>query len=449
MKNNKLGKLLVINFLGFVSFFLYIYLLKIGDLRANTVIFEYIYFLLFFIYLTAFFIVFKTKNNPNLIYIIILFAILFKIPMVWSTPTLSDDIYRYIWDGKIQASGINPYTTFPAKSELKDFRDDSIFPKINSKSKYDPYQPVSQIFFLINYKIGNNNLLIFKLILSIFDIFSILILISILKKLKIDISRSIVYAWSPLVIFEISHSGHIDGLIVFFLLAAVLARIKKRSFLSGIFLGLSIPVKLYSLFLVPAFLRGKDYKLPTALISTVILVYLPYLEAGWQIFRFIFFFQQGPSFNAGLRGLVHMLFGSSNIFADKVFLIITLIIMLLVAIIVISRKERNNRDFFLNILILSGTFVVFLPFLVGWYLLFIIPFLSILPSYGLIYISGTVTLSYIFYTQKPWNIPIWVWLIEYIPFYLLIAIEIIYWLGFLPDQLDKKISNLSEKWLQV
>ncbi len=346
--------------------------------------------------------------------------------MLFTIPTLSDDVYRYIWDGRIQKAGINPFTTFPAEKELNSLRDTNIYPKLNSKNKYDPYQPVAQLFFLLVQNIKPDSVLFMKFMLVLFDVGSIFLIVMILRKLNISLSRVLIYAWCPLVIIEIGHSGHIDGLIVFFLVAAILARIADRPILTGIMLGLAVPIKLYPIFLIPAFFKKWEYKLPLVFFTTLGIVYLPYLRAGWQVFRFIFNFQEGPQFNAGLRYFFHHFLGGFSLDTDRIFLVFSLIIVVLVSIIVLLRKEKNDYDFIIKIFIISAVFIVFMPFLVGWYLLFIIPLLCLKTSPGFLYLSGAIMLSYLFYAYDPWQIPGWVRSIEYIPFYLLIFIEIVW-----------------------
>jgi hypothetical protein len=73
---------------------------------------------------------------------------LMRLGLLFETPRLSDDIYRYLWDGRVQAAGINPYRYIPADPHLAFLRDDAIYPHINRRD-YAPttYPPGAQMFF--------------------------------------------------------------------------------------------------------------------------------------------------------------------------------------------------------------------------------------------------------------------------------------------------------------
>src|SRR5687767_1762069 len=85
-----------------------------------------------------------TQSTRSTFAIVIVFAALFRLSLLFAPPFLSDDIYRYVWDGRVQAAGINPYRHIPADPVLADLRDDKIYPKINRRD-YAPtmYPPLA------------------------------------------------------------------------------------------------------------------------------------------------------------------------------------------------------------------------------------------------------------------------------------------------------------------
>src|ERR1044071_5648462 len=85
------------------------------------------------IYLLATWIVMRARASGSIVLIAIVFAVLFRLSIIFAPPYLSDDIYRYIWDGRVQAAGINPYRYVPAAPELVQLRDDDIYPKVNRR----------------------------------------------------------------------------------------------------------------------------------------------------------------------------------------------------------------------------------------------------------------------------------------------------------------------------
>ena len=86
--------------------------------------------------------------------VIVIAGIVFRLCLVFSIPALSDDIYRYVWDGRVQWAGINPYEFAPVAEELAHVRDALIFPKINHPELPTIYPPIAQIAFWVGYGIS-------------------------------------------------------------------------------------------------------------------------------------------------------------------------------------------------------------------------------------------------------------------------------------------------------
>src|SRR4030095_2062141 len=139
--------------------------------------------------------------------LIILFAAASRGALVPQRPHLSSGVYRYVWDGYVQVSGINPYRYVPESDELIGLRDDRIYPNINREDKQwlSPYPPVAQIVFHLIGRIGPLSVTAFKAAMSSFDLLTVLLLMVVLARSGIDPACAIVFAWHPLVIFEGAH----------------------------------------------------------------------------------------------------------------------------------------------------------------------------------------------------------------------------------------------------
>src|SRR6476469_7985410 len=99
----------------------------------------------------------RSKDSRTLLVIGLVFGALFRLAIIFSPPYLSDDIYRYIWDGRVQASGINPYRYVPADPALSDLRDQKIYPSINRRDyAHTIYPPVAEVFFLLITRISES-----------------------------------------------------------------------------------------------------------------------------------------------------------------------------------------------------------------------------------------------------------------------------------------------------
>ena len=138
---------------------------------------------------------------------------------------LSDDINRYIWDGRVQAAGINPYRYIPTDPHLAPLRDDAIFPNIN-RNNYAPtiYPPVAQMLFLVVNRFGQSALAV-KLTFVAIEAIGIGALVYILHATGRPRGHILFYAWHPLPIWEIAGSGHVDAAVVAFVALALAAAV--------------------------------------------------------------------------------------------------------------------------------------------------------------------------------------------------------------------------------
>ncbi len=426
MRRNLWPAVLVI--LGTVSAVLYFLAYRVGDLRAHTLTFIYIFFTLFVVYSIATVIVLKLKtDNRQILIFIIVTATLFRLITIFSSPTLSDDIYRYSWDGKVQNAGLSPYEFKDDADELSFLRDSIEYKNLGNRGTYSIYQPAAQMFFLLASKFGTNSVPVIKLLLSIFDIGSIIVLIMILKELDINRARVLIYAWSPLVVFEISHSGHIDGLVVFLMLLALLARFRNRNVITGVLLGLAVAIKLFPLLFVPALAKRRDLKLPASLAGTLGIIYALYMIGdGFKPFRVFTMIASEARFNAGLKYFIELYAGQSKMF-DNIYMLSISAVIITTGVVLFVRSSGSKNETIRNLLILTGLLIILLPFLTPWNLLVIMPLLAVYPLPAFIYLSGSVGVSYLFFAPEFASYYDWIRPIQYVPFFLLLGGELFFW----------------------
>ncbi len=378
------------------------------------------------LYLGAVILVLKTVPTTAasriLIGIIILSAIIFRLSLIPSDPTvLSKDMYRYIWDGRVQQNGINPYQYPPGADELKNMRDDRIFPNINRKDAPTLYPAGAQVFFRIFHALVGDSVIGFKGIQVLFDTLTVLVLAALLRNHGLNLSRIIIYAWNPLVIFEIAYSGHLEGLTVFLMVAALyLSAIHKK--IPGVFmLALSAAVKIYPALLLAAFLnRGGRLKGLLVFFMTILVLYLPFIGAGRRISGFLPDYLKNPyeSFNLSLKYLLMRLVPG----IDYYLISLLFMIALAVAGVVVLLKDKQNIDILRYAYMLTGLLIILMPAsLHPWYVILIIPFLAFYPNPAWLIFTSTVTLSYLKYTSPQGIMPTWIPLAEYFPLFALLA----------------------------
>ena len=349
-------------------------------------------------------------------------AIFFRICLIPPDPSvLSKDMYRYIWDGRVQANGINPYLYPPQAAELKNLRDKKVYSNINRKDYPTLYPAGAQLFFRAAYVLVGDSVTAYKGVITGFDILTLLLLIALLQASGFNTSRVIIYAWNPLVIFEIAYSGHLEGLTVFLMAAALyLCKVHKKM-LGVIMLALAAAVKLYPALLLAAFLNRKDLiKGAFTFAATIVLLYLPFVGAGDKVSGFLPVYLKNPyeSFNLGLKHFLMRLFPALDYY------LLSLVFLMALAIcgLVIFLKGKNDSQTIRYSYILVGSLLVLMPAsLHPWYTILIVPFLALFPSPAWLIFSCTVTLSYLKYVSPQGIMPTWVLLAEYLPLFALLA----------------------------
>ena len=254
------------------------------------------YGLFFIIYL----IVYRQVHELKSIYFFIGLAIVLRFMLLFSMPNLSDDIYRFIWDGRLITQGINPFNQLPSyylDQGLPNI-DTALFENLNSKEYFTIYPPVAQgIFaiacFLFPTSISASTLMM-KLFLFGFELGSILLLIALLKHFKLPIKNALLYALNPLIIIELCGNLHFEAAMIFFLLLAYYLLVKQKINLSALAMALSIASKLLPLIFLPLLIRRLGWKQSIHYFS---IVGLCLLILFFPILNGLFFSNFGESLN--------------------------------------------------------------------------------------------------------------------------------------------------------
>ena len=234
----------------------------------------------------------RDLNQSPALAIILATAALLRILALTAPVFLSDDINRYIWDGRVAAAGLNPYRYIPTDPQLVPLRDALVFPYIN-RNNYAPtiYPPVAQMLFLATNYLGGTALSV-KVAFVAIEAAGIGALLIILRTTWVPRERILLYSWHPLPVWEIAGSGHVDAAMVALVAIALAAALTGRRGWSGAALGAATLVKFFPVVLVPAMWRPTkanqwDWRWATAFIAVIIAAYLPYIDVGWRVFGFL------------------------------------------------------------------------------------------------------------------------------------------------------------------
>lgn len=346
------------------------------------------------------------------------FGIAFRLVTLLPPPLMSSDIYRYAWDGVVQHAHISPYRYVPDDPALAFLRGPhrDLFDHINRRDyAHTIYPPIAQFLF---YGITwiNASVTFMKLAMILFEGITGYSLMELLHALGRRREEILLYAWCPLLIWEIGSSGHLDSAAMAFIALALLARFRQQPIRTGIFLGAAILIKFYPLVLVPALWQRKDLKMPLTIVGLTVFSYACYASVGRLVFGFLGGYVQEEGIETGARyfllELVRHLPGLHHV---SVFLYLLISAVAFIVLAFWSREASNSKStqqrtrFWSQVFQLpEGTaflpgalFLAFAMMLAfsphyPWYLAWLIPFAVLLPNLpiftyalGLFYLSAT------------------------------------------------------------
>jgi len=226
-------------------------------------------------------------------------ALAMRLVVLSADPILSEDIYRYVWDGRVQAVGINPYRYIPTDPALAHLRDLVIFPKIDRASYATTiYPPAAQFFFLAVTRIAET-ITTMRLALIGCEVVTLIVLIDLLRRFNKPVTLAVAYAWHPLAVWEVANNGHIDALMVMLVMIGVWLLVRHRRLAAGVFIALAALVKPYAIAALPACWRPWNWRLPVAVLLVIVACYLPYLGVGTGVFGFLL---TGYMYEEGFHG---------------------------------------------------------------------------------------------------------------------------------------------------
>lgn len=468
--------------LGSLSFVIYIFLGRLSVAGQSALIKEtlnHFFAMLAGLFLLLVFAIISVKaanqNKRNArisLLIIAIGAVLFRGALVGQSPWLSNDIYRYLWDAQLVDQGVNPYMFPPAADELANWRDATIYPKVDHKHVHSVYPPFLQILFWTGRKasqtLGLQSFASLKLIFVLVDLGLVLLLFRLLAQVNIDPRWAMLYAWHPLPIIEIAGSGHTDGVGALTLVLAIASLVQRRYALAAIFLALGFLVKFITVIFLPflfvAAWKNLSFKKAWWIVALFALLaagsYAPFAAAGEKLVSGLMVYSEKWRFNDGIFSLVfssiHRLLPDRLVVflmipADWEINAVTLAtrridLALIIAKIIVgsffmliyfqflwrelkSEALRHADSSWLAIVItILAAFLLLSPTLQPWYLLWILPLLCLkdaMPGFEyckkmifpLWLLSGTVFLSYWVlanYIQFGlWQEPQWVKWVEY------------------------------------
>jgi alpha-1,6-mannosyltransferase len=380
----------------------------------------------FVVYLLALLEILRYGRQPHRVAMLLIvgWALIFRVSVLWVTPGfLSDDFYRYIWDGLVQQAGINPYAYPPEASELGFLRDDTIFPMINRKWALTVYPPGAQLFFRLMAWLRPADPVAMKGMILVADALSIAILLLLLRRLGIHCARVLLYAWHPLVIVELGISGHLDGLMIPFVLLALLWMMQTRPWRVGASLAMATLIKLYPAILLPVLYRKGGWQMPLVFFGLIGVGYLLYLDAGLHILGYLPYYIGPDEFmNLSLRPILMWLAG---LVTDTPFAYVKWLsagLLLLVMVQCVRQTDKTPQQAVQWGVGLIALYLMLLsPSVYQWYLVWLLALVPLTQSWltpAWLYWSWSVNLDYLETLPTFAGVLPWLHLVEYGPVFL-------------------------------
>jgi alpha-1,6-mannosyltransferase len=355
-------------------------------------------------YFLASWLILRARTARSTWLIVLGFAVAFRVVCLQTDVYLSTDLYRYIWDGRVQAAHINPYRYIPADKHLAFLRDPKIYEHVNRRTYAKTvYPPGAQIIYWAVTRLSESVTCI-RLTMVAFEGLAVWGLIRLLATFGLPAQRSLLYAWHPLVVWEFAGGGHVDAVMIAFVVLALLWHRLERPVSTGLALGFAILTKLFPMILAPALYRQWrwGWKMPAAAVATVVLGYLPYvLTYNFHgSLGFLPRYTNEEGLQTGDRFFLMSVLPSSALEAVGlstyyVFVSLGVLTVVLASAWALWRRETDELSYLRRCLCLATIFVVLLSSGVDWYATWLVPFLCFLPYPWLFWLTGTSMLLYL------------------------------------------------------
>lgn len=412
---------------------------------------------LFVLYALAVFWTLRARSDSRALLIILLMGLAFRAILIPSNQIQEDDIYRYLWDGKVYANGINPYkyspdqvtyfkqfmirkpSRFAATYNVQDIRElerlarlkwDNeralvFMERINHPDLPTIYPPMAQYVFRLVHQVAEDSIIAMRLGFLFFDLMTAGFILLTLGVLNLKKTHVLIYFWSPLILKETFNSTHLDIIGIGFLAGAVYFLVRTRFLAGYLFLALSVLGKLYPAVLFPFFLReqirlggrsmGKVVSATALFTGVIVVCYLSFLDIGKRVFSslksFGTYWQSNDSLFAILvwfyrdvaginpEGPIGFSYDEPSLWAKGT---VALILVVVWACLLLRRQGtdniENNAPALQNLrhlFIIMGLIFLLSPVQNPWYLNWVVPFLCFFPLRSWILLTGLVGLYYL------------------------------------------------------
>src|SRR3989454_10701664 len=358
-------------------------------------------------YLLAIRELFSTPEFPRRVIIFgLALSALWQIQFLRMPPGLDDDIHRYVWDGRVQRFGYDPYVVVPSDPALAGLHT-SETRTLNNPEVPSPYPAGAQLFFRVVTAI-HESIFALKVAFVLCDLAIVFVLLDVLRCTRQGEHWVLAYAWHPLLAIEMAGSGHVDIVGVLLLLVSVAALGRRWRPVAALAFGLAVAVKLLPIVLLP--LYWKRIRLRDGVLAAVVLglLYVPFLSHGRIPFGSLGTYVQRFRFNDPVFATLE------RVTAPQVVAGLAVLVGIVTAIWMRRTSAELASDAFAWPMAAS---LLCAPVVYPWYMLWLLPFMrstSTVPI--MIWTLSIIPTYYVWHLRivgRPWVVPDWIMMLEY------------------------------------
>jgi alpha-1,6-mannosyltransferase len=350
---------------------------------------------------------FSTPKFPQHVIVIgLVLAALWHLQFLGMPPGQDDDIHRYVWDGRLQRLGYDPYLVVPSDPAFSGLHT-SETRTLNNPDVPSPYPAGAELFFRAVTAIHESTFAL-KVAFVLCDLAIVLVLLDILRRSRQGMHWVLAYAWHPLLATEVAGSGHIDIVGALLLLVSFAALDRRWRPIAAVAFGLAIAVKFLPIVLLP--LYWKRVRIRDGILATIIVgvLYVPFLKGGSIPIGSLGTYVQNFRFNGPIFAILE------RVAAPQLVAALAVLVGFLIAI----RLRTGSPE------LSSGAFVwpmagslLCAPVVYPWYLLWMLPFLRSPSTLPIIIWTVSIIPTYVVWHLRtlggPWMVPGWVTPLEY------------------------------------
>ncbi|HEX7284888.1 MAG TPA: glycosyltransferase 87 family protein [Candidatus Angelobacter sp.] len=350
---------------------------------------------------------FSTPKLPKRLLVAgLVLAALWRLPFLLMPPGPDDDVHRYVWDGRVQRLGYNPYLATPNDPALAGLHTAETR-TLNHPDLPSPYPPGAQLFFRAVTAI-HESVFALKLAFVLCDFAVVLVLLDLLRRSGQSAHWILAYAWNPLLATEVAGSGHIDILGVLLLLVSAAALVRRWRAVAALAFALAVAVKFLPIVLLS--LYWKRVRIRDAALAAVVLglLYLPFLNHGRIPLGSLGTYVQSFRFNGPVFATLE------RVAAPQLVAGLAVLVGFFTAIWLRSKAREFSSE---SLAWPMAASLLCAPVVYPWYLLWLLPFVRSVSTVPLIiWTVSIIPTYYVWYLRalgRPWVIPGWMMLLEY------------------------------------